>query len=889
MPLPLLPDAWRHFLGFAGYDYIAEMDRELRYLDVSANYEQLLGRPRAEIVGRTAFELQVIHPDDLAGLQLGLRPLFEQDVPVRVEYRFRAASGAWLWAESSGQAFLNSSGEWRCLFISRDVTARKEAEASLAASEADYRALIEHAVDAILIGNSRGEIIRANARAFALTGYEPDELLGMSIAGLFATETRERVPLRYDLLDRGEDVRSERMLLRKDGVQVPIEMNTRRIPDGRYQTFVRDISERRSSVDALRASEERYRLVFEGTSIGIFHFDTQGRVLLCNEAFARQMGVARENIVGFDMLANLRNEDVLRAMDVAMRGGRGHYSGQYTSVTGGKTSYLRLETSGLFSSDGRPVGAMGIVEDLTAQRAAEQELAKAQSILRAALDQTSAGILIASAHNGRIELANRAAEEILMQDRESLNRIFSDPNAWNQWSCRRADGSLCPLAEIPILRAMTHGETASNVELRISKGNASERWVSVSASPVMDDSGRIAASVSVIADITERKRVEEALRQAQKLESLGVLAGGIAHDFNNLLTAILGNLNLAQLVVSPESPAQPYLDAVEKIVLKAAELTRQMLAYSGKGRFIIRSHDVNGVVREMAHLLGVSISKKATLRLELEPEIIPFEADVAQIQQVILNLVINASDALGDRDGAITICTRVAALDPETIAATFPGQHLQPGRFVVLEVSDTGCGITPEVMDRLFDPFFTTKLQGRGLGLSALLGILRGHHAGYEIRSEPGRGTTFTLYFPAGSGCAEASPAPPARATSRLRGTILLVDDESAILSTISPALEHFGFNVMTARDGMEAVEVFRRDPSAVDLVLMDVTMPRMDGKQAFRALRELRADTPVILSSGYHELESVQKLREEGLAAFIQKPYQLEELRRVLSLCLRR
>ncbi len=711
----------------------------------------------------------------------------------------------------------------------------------------------------------------------------------MNIAGLFAKETQESVPLRYDLLDRGEDVRSERMLLRKDGVQVPVEMNTRRIPDGRYQTLVRDISERRTAVDALRASEERYRLVFEGSSIGIFHFDTEGRILLCNEAFARQMGVSRERLVGFDMSANLRNEEVLDALGVAMRGGRGHYAGEYTSVTGEKTSYLRLETSGVFSSDGHPVGAMGIVEDLTAQRAAEQELARAQSILKAALDQTSAGILITSADSGRIELANRAAEEILMQDREGLSRIFSNATAWNEWSCRRADGSLCPLADVPVLRAMTHGETASNIEFRLSRTDASERWVSVSASPVMDDSGRIVASVSVIADVTERKRVEEALRQAQKLESLGVLAGGIAHDFNNLLTAILGNLNLAQLVVSPESPAQPYLDAVEKIVLKAAELTRQMLAYSGKGRFVIRSHDLNTVVREMAHLLGVSISKKATLRLELDPEIIPFEADAAQIQQVILNLVTNASDAIGDRDGAITIATRVAVLAPETIAATFPGQQLRPGRFVVLEVSDTGCGITPEVMDRLFDPFFTTKVQGRGLGLSALLGILRGHHAGYEIRSEPGRGTTFTLYFPAGSGSVEDSPPLPARAPSRLRGTILLVDDESAILSTISPALEHFGFNVMTARDGMEAVEVFRRDPHAVDLVLMDVTMPRMDGRQAFRALRELRADTPVILSSGYHELESVQKLREEGLAGFIQKPYQLEELRRVLSLCLRR
>jgi PAS domain S-box-containing protein len=628
MQLALLPDGWRHFLGFAGYDYIAEMDRELRYFDVSANYERLLGKTREELLGRTALELELVHPDDIDGLREGLRPLFEEGTPVRVEYRFRVAGGVWAWAESSGQAFLNSAGVWRCVFISRDISARKAMEASLAASEADYRSLIEHAVDAILIGNSRGEIIRANARAFELTGYGQDALLGMNIGALFSTEEHERAPLRYDRLDRGEDVRSERLLARPDGTSVPVEMNTRKLPDGRYQTFMRDI--------------------------------------------------------------------------------------------------------------------------------------------------------------------------------------------------------------------------------------------------------------------TERRHVEAALRQTQKLESLGVLAGGIAHDFNNLLTAILGNLNLAQLYVAPESRSKPYLGAVEKIVLKAAELTRQMLAYSGKGSIVVRSHDLNQVVQEMTHLLEVSISKKVSLRLRLDPNIVPIDADVAQIQQVILNLVTNASDAVGDAEGAISISTRVMDLDDAYIAGTFASQKLSPGRYVALEVSDTGSGIPAEIMERIFDPFFTTKAAGRGLGLSAMLGILRGHGAGYKIYSERGRGTTFKLFFPASNKPDERGLGTPEEEASLLHGTVLLVDDEEVLLTTLPPALEHFGLNVLTARDGREAVDVFCRDVSAVDVVLMDVTMPRMDGREAFRELRKLRADVRVILSSGYHE-ESVEGLRHEGLADFIQKPYQLSELRRVLARVLAR
>ena len=381
----------------------------------------------------------------------------------------------------------------------------------------------------------------------------------------------------------------------------------------------------------------------------------------------------------------------------------------------------------------------------------------------------------------------------------------------------------------------------------------------------------------------QRRHLEAQFQQAQKLESLGVLAGGIAHDFNNLLTAILGNLNLAQFNLNPESPAAPFLENAERTVLKASDLTKQMLAYSGKGRFVVKLHDVNVVVEEMAHLLQVSISKKAVLRVHLAKGLPPIEADGAQFQQVVMNLVTNASEALGDQEGTVAISTGMAELDADYIASTFPTQPLPPGRYITLEVSDTGQGMSPEVLARIFDPFFTTKPTGRGLGLSAMLGILKGHQAGLKIYSEVGRGSSFKAFFPAAPGHAGPAEPPEAPESAPLAGRVLLVDDEAVILDTIGPALEALGLQVVLAHDGIEAVEQFRSDPGGFDLVLMDLTMPRMDGREAFQIMRRLRPGMRVVLSSGYNEQESVQAFAGKELAGFLQKPYTLQALRTVL------
>ena len=393
-----------------------------------------------------------------------------------------------------------------------------------------------------------------------------------------------------------------------------------------------------------------------------------------------------------------------------------------------------------------------------------------------------------------------------------------------------------------------------------------------------DEQGRFMGTFFLADDVTERRRAEAALRQAQKLESLGVLAGGIAHDFNNLLTAILGNTEVALERTRDNPVLQQVLHRVEATTQRGADLARQLLAYAGKAHFAVRPLDLNAIILEMGDLLSVSISKKVAIRRDLQPGLPPVEADAAQFQQVVMNLVINASEAIGDRAGQITLRTRAVELNQAQLAAGFPGQVLEPGPYVRLEVEDDGCGMDVDTIGRIFDPFFTTKFTGRGLGLSAMLGIVRGHRAGIHVESTAGKGTTFTLLFPATEATVVTQP-PPAEPQTKASGTILVVDDEALIRDLARSALETAGFQVLEARDGQEAVELFQAGQTHVDLVLLDMTMPRMGGAEAFRLIRNLAPQVRVLLTSGYTQKESLEELADLPPDGFLQKPFRVREL----------
>ncbi len=403
-----------------------------------------------------------------------------------------------------------------------------------------------------------------------------------------------------------------------------------------------------------------------------------------------------------------------------------------------------------------------------------------------------------------------------------------------------------------------------------------------------DPAGEPIRVVGTYANITERKRSEEEQRRlrqqmehTQRLESLGVLAGGIAHDFNNLLTAIMGNLALARAEVGPLTPRDDYLMRAEAASRRAADLCRQMLAYSGKGRFVVRPVDLSELVQEMVHLLDLSVAKSTTLNVDLEPGLPLVDADAAQLQQVVMNLVINSAEAIGEGNGVISLSTRSKAISRTEMARRPFDRELPAGAYVSMEITDSGCGMDEETQRHIFDPFFTTKATGRGLGMCAVVGIIHGHRGALRLDSEPGRGTTFEMVLPASTKGAEGEgSSPPAASEWSGSGTVLVVDDEPAVRLVAQRILRKAGFEVVTADDGIEAIERFRAHQEEVVAVLLDMTMPRMGGAETFRALREIAPSVKVILTSGHDEQQMTERFTGQGLAGFIQKPYTPRGLR---------
>ncbi len=397
----------------------------------------------------------------------------------------------------------------------------------------------------------------------------------------------------------------------------------------------------------------------------------------------------------------------------------------------------------------------------------------------------------------------------------------------------------------------------------------------------------------VVVDITARMQAEEALRQSQKLESLGVLAGGIAHDFNNLLTTILGNAEmLGPFLTGRATDGRKHLDKIERTTRRLAELTRQMLAYSGRGQFTLAEVDLNAVIAEMTELLAVSTPKNVRVVYGLDPALPLMEADAAQLRQVVLNLLTNAAEAIGEHArGEVVISTAAETLDTAQAEELFAGQEVEAGDYVRLEVADTGSGMSQETLSKIFDPFFTTKFTGRGLGLAALRGIVRRHRGGIRIFSRLGEGTVFSLLFPASRARAVLPGGPETAAvlSPGLRGaTILIVDDEEGLRTLMADALEGEGATTVQAIDGEDGIEQFHRHEHELDAVVLDLTMPKLSGEEVFRQIKGRRPALPGILCSGYTQEDVARQFAGVELDGFIEKPFPpsllIEKLRAALA-----
>ena len=638
------------------------------------------------------------------------------------------------------------------------------------------------------------------------------------------------------------------------------------------------VAERQQAEAAHRNSEAQLELALNAARMGTWTWDIPTGKITWSDGIARLFGIPLAEFDGRyeSYLRHIHPDDreylalkIKRSLDY-----REPYEVEHRLVRpDGSIRWLQGVGDVFRDPTGKPVRMSGVALDITARREAEKINERLGRILDTSLNE----IYVFDADTLRFLSVNQGARKNLGYSLDELKK----------------------LTPLDLQAPMTPGEFQGlTVPLRAGTENlvtfeCTQRRKDGSTYPVevrllLSRAETPPVFVAVIQDTTQRQRAEQErrelerrLQESQKLESLGILAGGIAHDFNNLLTGILGNLTLSRMALKKGTDPDRQLDQAETTALRAADLCKQMLAYSGKGRFVLKRIDLSSLVEDSAPLLQLSISKKASLRLRLTKPLPPVSADATQMQQILMNLVINASDAIGDRPGHIDITTGLQHADSAFLRATHLAPELPAGDYVYLEVSDDGSGMSPETVARIFDPFFTTKFTGRGLGLAAVLGIVRGHQGALKVSSEPGRGTTFRLLLPRTAGSAEEFRSAPASPSEwRGSGTILVVDDEPSIRSVCTALVESFGFQALEAADGREAVEIFARAPDQITLVLLDLTMPKMDGAETFREIRRRKPDARVLLMSGFNEQEVSTRFSSDGLDGFLQKPFKPDQLR---------
>ncbi len=648
------------------------------------------------------------------------------------------------------------------------------------------------------------------------------------------------------------------------------------------------------SVPSTSDFEQRFRQLVDASPMGIHFYalDAGGQLIFkaANPAADHILGVDHRHFVGlpitaaFPSLATTEIPTIYRRL--AEQGGTWQAE---------QVDYQDEHVRGAFQVHAfqiSPGNMAAMFLDITERKRAEQELSQTKALLQAAIEASPAGVLIADAPDVRIRLVNSAALAVRGDTPAVLRGIPVDQHVRN-WQMLHPDGTPYDPQELPLSRATRLGETVHNEEAVIVRDSGEWRRVLVNAGPVRHGDGddRIDAGVAVFLDITEsrqaeaeRRRLERQMQHTQKLESLGILAGGIAHDFNNLLCVMLGGADLALLDLAPEHPACESLTMIRDTAQRATELCRQLLAYSGKGRFVVEPLDLSRLVDGMRHLLEVSISKRCSLNCRLGGNLPTVEADATQLRQVILNLVVNASEAIGDGNGSISIATGVVDCDRSYLQSTYCDDHLPAGTYVFVEVADTGCGMAGEAKSRLFDPFYTTKSTGRGLGLAATLGIVRGHHGTIKVYSELGSGSSFKILLPASIQAVRSPAMGEARSAWHGDGTVLLVDDEPAVQMVGKAMLERLGFQVLQADDGLQALQIYRHHADAIRLVILDMTMPRLNGEETFRELRRLNPKIKVILISGYNEQEATSHFAGKGLAGFLQKPFLFDDLEKAIA-----
>jgi PAS domain S-box-containing protein len=833
------------------------------------------------VVGRSLHFLR--GPDSNPETLARLGAAMDAGSPLRVELRNYRKDGTPFWVDLSAVPVPDPDGRishW--LLIQRDIDRRKSAERRAKHTGQLLRAIIDAFPGPISAKDRDSRYLVINQFHAMVLGTTPEAAIGKTAAELVdpvhGAKTAERdrevmttcQPMQYEVRYPGPGGEWRPWLTTKAPLWMPDGVDSEPAGARGVVTVALDISALKAAEDALRRSEERYRQLFKAIPHPVFVYDADTlQFLAVNEAAVRRYGYSREEFAAMTLKDISPPEDAPRLLAAVTPAGTGDnppVAGRHRTRAG---ALIEVEVSSFaLNLDGRAV-KLALVTDVTERRKAEDELRRSEELFRGIFESASAGVSLTDPSD-RFVSCNPAFAAMIGRSVEEVLRLtpaeITHPDDW--------PGQQSLLAEV---RAGTRDRFA--YPKRYLRPDGQSVWAELSFAAVRGPAGEYEHGLGVSVNVTERRLLEDQLRQAQKMEAVGQMAGGVAHDFNNLLTAVLGNLSLVRL--PEDDPNGPLLAAVEQAAGRAADLTRKLLGYARRNQLVFAPVDPAEALGEVVALLRHTLDPRIQLAVEVAPDCPPVHADPTLLAQALMNLCLNARDAMPE-GGTITLTAGPVELGAAEVRPS-GWDDVRPGRYVRLAVADTGTGMTDEVKRRLFEPFFTTKGPGKGtgLGLPMVHGIVKQHRGWIAVRSSLGEGTRVELNLPVSDLASTPLPragmqlalAPPASGDSP---TVLLVDDEAMIRDLGSAVLTKAGYRVLTADDGVHAVELFTRNHPDIDLVILDVTMPRMSGRDAIRHMTEIDPSARILFSTGY----TTDDLAEvDGSIGLLSKPYRPQEL----------
>jgi PAS domain S-box-containing protein len=786
---------------------------------------------------------------------------------------------------------ISDGDNYQVMACVRDISNRKKAEMALQESEGRYRLLVENNEFPVVVTSVKsGRVLFINERSARFFEVPARNAIGQD-ARDYWVYPNERDKFIDRLKEAGRLVNYECELRSVSGKLYWVLLSANIIDyEGEQASFLicNDITARKRAEEALKVSEERYRMLADTSPEMIYLVDTQGYVKYLNPSAAKSLGMCPENALNKHLTElfpkELAQKHLWAIQNVITT--RQAYKGTILEPFPIGKIWIDVLLTPIIDREGNVVGVLGLSNDVTQRKNAEEALKESEALFRSQFEYGNIGIAITSVEKGWLRVNRRLCEMFGYPDEVLRQKTWSEMTYPDDLA-----------RDLEQFNKVLNGEIETyELDKRFIRNDGAILSTHLTVSCYRNPDRSVKFFIASFLDITERIKAEEArvemerrLLHSQKLESLGVLAGGIAHDFNNLLAAIIGNLDIALLDLPEDSSAREDIEQALHASERATELTRQMLAYSGKGHFAIRQISLNESVHENANIFKAIIPKTITVNLELANTISLIVADQGQIQQVIMNMITNASEAIGSNPGVITIRTGANEFKQEYLNKSRLEIKPCAGKYVYVEVSDSGCGMDEDTQHRLFEPFFTTKFTGRGLGMSAVSGIVTGHKGAIIIDSEPGTGTTIRVLFPAYNPAQmkfdnqETSNKNTEKSGQFPTGTILVVDDEEIVRKYTATVVERLGFKTVVAANGDEAVRLFRKKPDNFICVILDLTMPIMDGLTTFKEIKRIKADSKVVLLSGYSERDATGRFDGQGLSGFLQKPFKLEELREKL------